>query len=90
MLITYINIVTFFQISFVLTGYCNDRNEESYKVYHKIATACSGQVFNTMKDEVEKVRIQPRTVRGINIRLVVAGMMVVMIKRRSILFASHI
>ncbi|XP_052744510.1 hemicentin-1 [Bicyclus anynana] len=43
------------QVVFVLTGHCNDLDKPTFRVYHQIATASSGQVFNLNKTSVHKV-----------------------------------
>ncbi|XP_045778726.1 hemicentin-1-like [Maniola jurtina] len=43
------------QVVFVLTGHCNDVDKPTFRVYHQIATASSGQVFNLNKTSVHQV-----------------------------------
>ncbi|KAM3966057.1 hemicentin-1 [Aphomia sociella] len=58
------------QVVFVLTGHCNDLEKPSYKVYHQIAAASSGQVFNLNKTNVHKVLDFVRSsIRGRSVNL---------------------
>ncbi|KAH9643686.1 hypothetical protein HF086_001796 [Spodoptera exigua] len=42
------------QVVFVLTGECSSgRNSPDYQVYHQLANATSGQVFNVIKNDVK-------------------------------------
>ncbi|XP_061717392.1 hemicentin-1-like [Cydia pomonella] len=44
------------QVVIIITDItCGQESDEGYKVYHKIAKACSGQVFRVDKDEVNQV-----------------------------------
>ncbi|CAB3232074.1 unnamed protein product [Arctia plantaginis] len=43
------------QVTFLLTGDCSSRANPDYQVYHKVAKATSGQVFNMMKQDVKDV-----------------------------------
>ncbi|XP_063384788.1 hemicentin-1-like [Cydia fagiglandana] len=44
------------QVVIIITDItCGRESDEGYKVYHKIATACSGQVFRVDKGEVNQV-----------------------------------
>ncbi|XP_045518094.1 hemicentin-1-like [Pieris brassicae] len=45
----------FIQVTFLLTGDCNDRNSPNYNVYKKLANVTGGQVFNIAKDQVHKI-----------------------------------
>lgn len=50
-----LTIPLFFQVVFLLTGSCENRTEEGYFVYHKLAKTTLGQVFHTQKLNIEKV-----------------------------------
>ncbi|XP_038218714.1 hemicentin-1-like [Zerene cesonia] len=43
------------QVTFLLTGHCGCVTCENYKVYHKIANATGGQVFNMEKEEITNI-----------------------------------
>ncbi|XP_045484637.1 hemicentin-1 [Pieris rapae] len=45
----------FIQVTFLLTGDCNERDSPNYKVYKELAKATGGEVFNIRKDEVKKI-----------------------------------
>ncbi|XP_047508508.1 hemicentin-1-like [Pieris napi] len=45
----------FIQVTFLLTGDCNERNSPNYNVYKELAKATGGQVFNIAKDEVQNI-----------------------------------
>ncbi|CAK1542611.1 unnamed protein product [Leptosia nina] len=45
----------FIQVTFLLTGSCSDEEDPDYQVYHKIAKATGGEVFNLEKEEIKKI-----------------------------------
>ncbi|KAF9796154.1 hypothetical protein SFRURICE_010163, partial [Spodoptera frugiperda] len=49
------------QIVFLLTGDCGDRSTPEYQVYHKVAEATSGQVFNMGKNELKDYTVDSHT-----------------------------
>ncbi|KAJ8720967.1 hypothetical protein PYW08_006432 [Mythimna loreyi] len=60
------------QVVFILTGVCGWREDAGYQVYHKVAKATNGQVFNMMKDDVKDIlKYVEETITGRGIPLVV-------------------
>ncbi|XP_022823577.1 hemicentin-2-like isoform X2 [Spodoptera litura] len=61
------------QIVFLLTGECRNsgRFGPDYEVYHQLADATSGQVFNMMKDDVKDIlKYIEETITGIGSKIV--------------------
>ncbi|KAF9424430.1 hypothetical protein HW555_000569 [Spodoptera exigua] len=60
------------QVVFVLTGECSSgRNSPDYQVYHQLANATSGQVFNVIKNDVKDIlKYIEESITGIESKLV--------------------
>ncbi|XP_050551727.1 hemicentin-2-like isoform X1 [Spodoptera frugiperda] len=59
------------QIVFLLTGDCGDRSTPEYQVYHKVAEATSGQVFNMGKNELKDIlKYIEESITGIGSKIV--------------------
>ncbi|XP_050551663.1 hemicentin-2-like [Spodoptera frugiperda] len=59
------------QIVFLLTGDCGDRSTPEYQVYHKVAEATSGQVFNMYKHELKDIlKYIEESITGIGSKIV--------------------
>ncbi|KAF9410133.1 hypothetical protein HW555_010709, partial [Spodoptera exigua] len=59
-------------VVFVLTGECSSgRNSPDYQVYHQLANATSGQVFNVIKNDVKDIlKYIEESITGIESKLV--------------------
>lgn len=44
-----------FQISILLTGYCDNKKNEKYQVYERITQKCNGQVYDIRSDKIEHI-----------------------------------